>query len=112
MPGLATCAFSGQSITFHRRPDGRKRVRYAGRGQGKGCMGPTFFAELAGEQLGGVLKRFATLEAERELLLIPWRRANCHDGDTMALRFRHERKLARLHEVYLDSDLDRSTYRR
>jgi site-specific DNA recombinase len=112
LSGLATCANCGESITVHGRPDGRKRVRCAGRGQGNVCTAPTFFADLAEEQLGGVLQRFAIPEAEREPLLILWRRANCRDGDTAATRSRLERKVARLQEVYLDGDLDRATYQR
>ncbi len=110
LSGLAVCATCGSSIVVHGRPDGRKRVRCAGRAQGNGCAAPTFFAAAAEEQLAEVLARFAIPEDERGPLLTAWQRSRRRDVNGAAERARLERKLARLQELYLEGDLDRTLY--
>ena len=111
LSGLAICARCGSSITVHGRPDGRKRVRCAGRGQGNGCAAPSVFADVAEDQFGDVLGRFAIPAGSRGELLALWKRSRRNTGDAATERARVERRLARLNELYLDEALDRAEYR-
>lgn len=110
LSGLATCAECGNSIIVHGRPDGRKRVRCAGRAQGKGCTQPTFFAEVAEEQMTDYLANFALPAAKLDRLVSAWRRHRQRDVSAVAERARLEAKVRRLREVYLDGDLDSAEY--
>jgi hypothetical protein len=111
LSGVATCAECGQSIIVHGRPDGRSRLRCAGRAQGNGCGQPSFFADEAEGQIGELLGRFAVPASHRSRLLAAWRRRQSADVDVAAERLRLGRQQERLKRLFLMGDLDEAEYR-
>ncbi len=111
LSGVATCGTCGKSLRAYGRSGGRRRVQCAGRAEGNGCDEPTFFADVLEDQMGTLLARFAVPETDQAVLLHAWRRSQSRSVDVAAERLRIQRKLDRLKDLYLEGDLDQTTWR-
>nr|MDP9472134.1 recombinase family protein [Chloroflexota bacterium] len=111
LSGVATCGTCGKSLRAYGRSSGRRRVQCAGRAEGNGCDEPTFFADVLEDQMGALLARFEVPASDQAVLLNAWRRSQSRSVDVAAERLRIRRKLDRLKDLYLEGDLDQTTWR-
>ncbi len=110
LSGVAICGSCGASVTVMTNGSGKRRVRCAGRAQGNGCDEPGCYASTIEDQIAEVLQAFTVPPQEQDRLLTAWKHFADRSVDATAQRVVLERKLARLKELYVESDLAKAEY--
>jgi site-specific DNA recombinase len=110
LSGTAVCGSCGRPITVMSHTSGKRRIRCSGRTQGNGCDEPSCFASVVEDQIGELLRSFEVEREERDRLLTAWRHFRGRNANAAGTRAGLERKLGRLKDLYLEGDIDKSTY--
>jgi hypothetical protein len=110
LSGVAVCGGCGANVNALSHSTGRRRIRCAGRTQGNGCILPSCYADVIEDQIGELLAGFVVPQEERRRLVAAWRYYQSRNTDLVAERLRLRRRLERLKELYLNSEIGRAEY--